>query len=131
MQPILRVANVVLGLINIILFGFWLSLIRMQAVSPEKSYSEYNFDQLSFQISVLETVIAVLGIGLAILGVLGFNLVVERAEIKADKAAKDVVTRLHNDGQLGLRGLDAVKSTHNMPNPSGVATTAAEREEEM
>jgi hypothetical protein len=124
------VANVVLGIVNIILFVIWLSLIRMQAVSPEKNYGEYNFDQLSFQISVLETVIAVLGVGLAILGVLGFNLVVERAEMKADKAARDVVTRLHSDGQLYPRPFGGGKSTHGLPNAAGVATGEAQREQD-
>lgn len=104
MKLFLRACSIVLGIVNGILFVFWLSLIRVDALTTEKVALSYRFDLLTLEITAMGTIVAILGIVLVVLGFFGFQFLVERAEIQADKTAREtatlVVKELHRDGRL-------------------------------
>jgi hypothetical protein len=122
-----RVVNLVLGIINVALFIFWLSISHVSAVSGGNS--SYDFNELGFQMTVLEAVIAILGLAMGALSILGFGLVVERAELKADKVARKVVNDLHAGGKL-MPNMPGTLAANSLPNTTGLTTVAATREEE-
>ena len=101
MQTFFRACNIVLGVVNVALFVFWLSLARIEAAPSNPLESSYFFDRISFQITILETVFAVVAVGLAVLGFFGYQLVAERAEAKADKTAREILARLVQNRQSG------------------------------
>jgi hypothetical protein len=78
----------VVGIVNIALFGFWLSLTRREVLTPGALEAGYDFDTISFQIAVMEVFLAVFAIILAVLAFFGYQFVIERAEISADAAAR-------------------------------------------
>ena len=130
MQNTLRIANVVLGSVNLALFVFWLSLIRVEAVTVTKE-TLHLFDQMSFHISVLEAVVALVGIILAVLGFVGFQVVLERAEARADRAARAAVQRLHEQGQLsGTAQLASSREGH-LPAAGDVPRGGATQEQDV
>jgi hypothetical protein len=87
-------AVIVLGLVNLVLFAFWLSVIRIDVLTPEKAALVYRFDSISFQLAMLETGGVFFGLVIAVLGFFGFQVVAERAEVKADRTAREVVMEL-------------------------------------
>lgn len=129
MQVLLRGANIALGIVNITLFVFWLSLIRKDlTITTGQSSHGYILEHLSVQITVLETVFALVGVALAVLGIFGYQLVVERAEIRADKTAREVVAALHQNGALiGNRGHSSSPEDE-LPDVAAVNVTGAQKE---
>lgn len=100
MRTIIQTVVIAVGIINIVLFGVWLSIIRVTALSNAEIVPTYRFDQISFQITVMQTFLGALAIILAIAAVFGFQMVIERA----DKTAREVVLQLERDGILGRGG---------------------------
>ena len=130
MQNVLRVGNVVLGCVNVALFVFWLALIRIEAISIGAE-EVHAFDQLSFQITILEAVVALAGVILAVLGFVGFQIVLERAEARADKTARETVQRLHERGQLASETTQYTGISRSMPAASTMPTDSATKEEDV
>ena len=87
----LRVANFVLFIVNIALFGLWFSLIRRDSLPTGGDPTGYVLSQLSVQITILGLTVAVGSVIIAGLGVFGFQVMVERAEAKAEAIAKELI----------------------------------------
>ena len=126
-QTFVRACSIVLGIVNIALFGFWLSLSRVEVEHLGKVERGQYFEHLSIQITILEVVLTLVGIVLAVLGFFGYQLVVERAEIRADRAARDAVNELNKQGKLGNNGSTG-SSGEQMPGPGTMNTSGASKE---
>jgi hypothetical protein len=111
MLGFLRVTNAVMAVVNICLFVFWLSLTRIDVLSASKMGATYIFDHLSFQIAVLQTVMAFGGVVLAVIGFFGFQFLRERAELVADKIARETTSEYLKTirGVAQVSGLPAVQ----------------------
>lgn len=90
----LRAANFVLFAVNIALAILWFSLIREDALPSKGEASEYVLSHLTLQITILGVIIAVGALSIGALAIFGFSTVLERAEDKADKIARDVVSTI-------------------------------------
>ncbi len=130
MKLILQTIVVVAGIVNIVLFGAWLSIIRATALSASAVQAAYHFDQISFQITLFESFLAVMAIVLAVLAFFGFQFAVERAEMRADKAAREVVARLHKDGRLASPAGTSMPP-HSTPPVGNVPVTQTQLEDEV
>jgi hypothetical protein len=62
---------------------------------------------------------------LAILGFFGYQIVIERAEIRADRVAKETVARLHDTGKLAAPGSSASSASAS----AAVSTKGATKED--
>ena len=129
MKSFLHTCGIVVGLLNIALFIFWLSLSHHDVMTKGVLEAGYDFDQISLQIAILESVVAFATIILAVLGIFGFQVIAERAEVKADRAARDVVMRLHKDGRLTPAGSSI--PPHSTPPVGNVPTGHSQAEEEV
>jgi hypothetical protein len=87
----LRFGNFVLLIVNISLFGLWFSLIRKDSLPPGGDATGYLLSQLSVQVTVLGLTVAVGAFIIAGLGVFGFQVMVERAQAKAEEIAKETI----------------------------------------
>jgi hypothetical protein len=114
MRTIIQTVIVAVGIVNIVLFAVWLSVIRVSAWSGDAAAASYKFDQLSFQLAMMQTVLGAVAILLAVAAFFGFQMVIERA----DKTAREVVQQLHKDGHLGAKGTGTVSAN---PPPTNVA----------
>jgi hypothetical protein len=94
MKENLRIANVILGVVNIILFTMWLSMIRKDSLPLTGEPSNYIINQLSIGVAVLSVIVTVAALILGGLSIFGYQAVVERAERRADSTAREVATRL-------------------------------------
>jgi hypothetical protein len=101
MKTFLRASIIVIGLVNVVLFAFWLSVIRIDVLTPERLALAYHFDALTLQIAMLEVFGVFFAIALAVAGFFGFQALAERAETTANRTAIEVVHELHKHGQLG------------------------------
>lgn len=96
MRTVVQTVIVAVGIVNIILFAVWLSIIRATAITSTEAAASYHFDQISFQIAILQTVLVAMTIILAAAAFFGFQVVIERA----DRSAREVVQQLFKDHQL-------------------------------
>jgi len=96
----LRGANFVLFVINIGLAILWFSLIRQDALPSKGEASEYVLSHLTLQITILAAVIAIALLAIGALAIFGFSAILERAEDKADKIAREVVSSILADSPL-------------------------------
>ena len=76
---------------------------------------------------VLRKIIA--GIILAVLGFVGFQVVLERAEARADRVARAAVQRLHEQGQLSGGSQPATSREGHLPAAGDVSREGATQEE--
>ena len=83
------IANVTLAMVNVALFLVWLSLVKIEADTPQDSRI-YNLDSVAFSISVLEAIVAAVAIGLVILGIFGFNDIRSSANLRAEDTARKI-----------------------------------------
>ncbi len=90
-EHVARIFNIVLGVVNIALFCLWFSLIRKDSVVENSEASAYILNQVSMQVTALGAMIAAGALLLAGLGLFGFQVVMERAENKAEEAARSNV----------------------------------------
>ncbi len=93
-MPTFRIANLILFVINIALFALWLSMIRIDALPEGGAMASYALSEISLIVTILGVVIGLGALLLAGLGFIGFRVVLERAEIQADKTARNVLARL-------------------------------------
>jgi hypothetical protein len=126
MKQMLHACVVVLGIVNVVLFAIWISIIRVTAVSGATLGATYKFDQISFQISVLEATFVILSLLLVVMGFFGYQHIVERAEMQADKTARATVTQLHKGGKLRSAGGTSIPpsplpTAENVPSDDSVA----------
>jgi hypothetical protein len=67
---------------NVLCLIFWFSLVRLQAAAPPQGVTTY--DAISLQITILSLTLGTVTIGLAVVGVFGYQalrtVVLERAE---------------------------------------------------
>lgn len=113
-------AGIVIGSINIGLFVFALATHRYDFLTEGAIKAGYDFDQVSFEVAVLAAVVALVTLIFAMLAFLGFGVMVERAELKADKTARDVVNELHKGGKLQAPGGTSAPQVP-LPNVAAVA----------
>lgn len=90
------VLNIVLAAVNIALFFLWWSLVRKEAGAPPPDRT-YVLDNVAFSVSVLEVLIAAVGIGLALLGIFGFAEIRNSAELRAETTAKETAAKVASD----------------------------------
>lgn len=88
-STVMRVINVVLGVVNIVLFALWLSMIRKDALPVGGDAATYLLNQLSVGVAILSVILTVAALVLTGLGFIGFQAVAERAERTAEKAARE------------------------------------------
>lgn len=91
----MRAANLALGIVNIMMFLLWWSLIRVDA-APKGTTNpqDYILNQLSVGVTILGAIVTVSALVVAALSFFGFQAVIERAETRADKAARATATAL-------------------------------------
>ncbi len=97
MEKGLRIANLLLLLVNVGLFGLWFSLIRKDALPPGGEQATYILNQVSVQVTALGTMVAFGALFLAGLGVFGFQAVMERAASQAEAVAQKLVAQKWDD----------------------------------
>jgi hypothetical protein len=85
----LNILTLICSSVNIILFIFWSSLIRIDS-APDGKIVEYASSQISLHVTVLGTIIGVGGLFFAVLGVIGFQSISQMLAHKADKVAREV-----------------------------------------
>lgn len=94
MIQLLRGANLTLGIVNVMLFALWWSIIKVDAIPKGTQPAEYALNQLSVNVAVLGVIMTTAALLIAGMAFFGWHSVVERAEARADKAAREVVTSL-------------------------------------
>ncbi len=115
MKGLLTVGNVVLGVVNLLLFALWWSLIRVTAGMPSES-DQYVLNSLSVQLTILELVLAAVAISLAILGIFGYRVVIEAAENKADEVSRAYLAKASTgDGMRSNAPSEDVRATEATP----------------
>lgn len=81
------------AIVNLVLFFLWFNIVKIEAVAP-KSNGSYTIDVLALNITILQTVMGVVGVLFAVLGVFGYveikNAAISRAQEAAEKEAKKV-----------------------------------------
>lgn len=82
-------------LVNIALFGLWWSLIRVDAI-PAGKIPAYQFTYVGIQITILAAIITFGALLIAGLSFIGYRSLVEKAENKADKVAREAINKYAN-----------------------------------
>lgn len=90
-EYIVRIINIILGAVNIALFFLWFSLIKKDSAIAGNDAAAYILNQVSMQVTALGAMLAVGALFLAGLGIFGFQVVMERAENRAEEAARSNV----------------------------------------
>lgn len=90
-EHIARIFNIVLGVVNIALFFLWFSLIKKDSLVANSDASTYILNQVSMQVTALGAMLAIGALLLGGLGLFGFQVVMERAENRAEAAARSNV----------------------------------------
>lgn len=128
MGRLLILGGTVLSIVNIALFWFWWSLVKVEATTPDQE-SVYMLNALSVQISLLQTVLAAVGIALAFIGFLGYQTIKEAAVEKAvSESQKEVQIFLNKSGsEIGPAGQAGL--TAQAREESGQAVNEEEEEE--
>ncbi len=108
MRAVATAVAILIGLINITLFILWWSLIKITAGDVATDKTQYILNTLSLQVSVLQTVLAAIAIGLGILGIWGYAAIKEAALEKCLKASTEQTSRhlntLKDKGELTSKG---------------------------
>ena len=91
MVGLLRIANLVLLVVNLALFALWFSLIRRDALPSGGDQTAYVLNQVSVQVTILGIMVAFGALLLAGLGVFGFQAVMDRAANRAEEIARKLV----------------------------------------
>lgn len=91
MVAAIRIANLVLLVINVALFCLWFSLIRMDSLPSGGEQAAYVLNQVSVQVTILGIMVAFGAVLLAGLGVFGFQAIADRAASQAERVAKRLV----------------------------------------
>lgn len=104
------VVAAVLSAVNLALFFFWLSLVRIEVVAPEPT-PRYTLDDLALHVSLTEVMVAGGAIAFALLGFLGFQDIKASAERRAQEAAqaaaeREIANFLTRHGEsVGVKGV--------------------------
>lgn len=115
---------VVLSLVNIAMFGLWWSLVRVEAQVPANEESTYVLSAISVQLSILQAVLAAVALGLAVLGVLGYQSIREEAVRRSLEAtSKETQAFLSKSQDAG-----GVSGASNAPPQDGLGGGNIERE---
>lgn len=86
LKPLFKFAYGLASVANIALFLLWVNMVRIDAQTP----SDYSLNAISVQITILGTVMAAIGIGLALAGFWGYQNVKDEARKGAEAKASDV-----------------------------------------
>ena len=113
MQPF----NIALGGINIVLFFFWLALIRYEGVTS--GTDSFTISYLSLLITILGLILVFVTIVISVLAIVGFRNIKKKAIKDATKAANKEVNRIVND----LHQSGALIPKVNTVPPTGASTT--------
>jgi len=119
------VAGTVVGTVNIALFALWWSLIRVETVDPSDR-SEYALEALSLQITILEVVLAAVGLGLAILGLFGYQSVKESA-VQASLRETRLQVQTHLGKLRDSGSLDIAATRSDIPSSGELEVEREER----
>jgi len=125
MPKFVMLIGTVISIVNIALFFLWWSLIRIEAQIPASERSDYLMNALSVQITVLEVVMAAVAIGLAIVGVFGYQTIRESAVEAAVKEARKETQKYLNIGSNSSGAAGGKSSV----DPKNIPFEGAEREE--
>lgn len=109
---LMNILMLIFSVINIMLFIFWWALIRIDS-APDGKIVEYASSQISLHVTVLGTIIGVVGLFFAVLGIIGFQAIRQMLEDKADKVAREVAARYIEQAE-NIR----VKQSPELPNIS-------------
>lgn len=126
----MKTGNVVLAVVNIVLFAFWLSLVHVEATSPKKD-TVWVYDAISFQITILEVMLAAFTIILAVMAFFGFQFLLERAVSRADRAAREAVHELYGQGQVIHNQSSSGGSGTALPTAAALPKDSATKEGEV
>lgn len=111
MPGLLRVANLVLLVVNIALFVLWFSMIKRDSLPSGGEAATCVLSELTLMVAVLEIVIALGAVLLAGLGFFGFQVMLERA----DQAARETATALLR-GESEAPAEPARRTSGSLPN---------------
>lgn len=93
MTIVLSAANVVLGIVNVVLFALWVSMIKIDALPEGGKAAEYALSQLSVGVAILGIIVTAAALILAALGAFGFQSIKDSATTRADQTAREAVNQ--------------------------------------
>ena len=96
-ETIMRIANVILFLVNIALFCLWFSLVRVDGVHTKDEATSYLLSEVSTQVTVLGVMVTFGALLIAGLGLFGFQAAIERAESRAETVATKLISQKFED----------------------------------
>lgn len=85
--------NIVIGIVNLILFILWLSIIKLESYNLP-SERNYFYEAISLQITVLDIIVVFVTIVLTIVGVFGYSAIKSGAVTGAVNAAQEEIDNI-------------------------------------